>query len=78
MKSLSNNDAEKTAERLAEFSNITPDKRALLRQIVRSAPENITRDSQLSKYFASTYQQEEKSLLLADRPYVYMQVWQWS
>ncbi|MFO0862510.1 MAG: hypothetical protein U0516_02225 [Candidatus Saccharibacteria bacterium] len=60
MKSLSNNDAEKTAERLAEFSNITPDKRALLRQIVRSAPENITRDSQLSKYFASTYQQEEK------------------
>lgn len=56
MKSLINNDAEKTAQRLGELSSIKPDKRDLLREIVHSAPENLAREGRLNNLFAPDIQ----------------------
>ncbi len=58
MKSLNqNHNAEKNAQRLSGLSSISPDKRHLLREIVNSAPQNLTQNSQLNTYFATTAQQ---------------------
>ncbi len=47
-----NIDAEKTAQNLHTLSTIHPDKRILLRKIVKSAPANLTQENRLNDYFS--------------------------
>ncbi len=67
MKSTQEDRAEQNAQQLREFSRISPNKRSLLRDIVNSAPSNISRDNRLDNYFAAENEQPQTTGL-AKRP----------